>query len=1695
MNKTYFTLLFCLFVFQRSQAQNDTSNTIGKVSIASPTAASLGKYGDIPVSYHTGIPDISIPIYTIKSGSLQLPVGLSYHASGLKVQEAAGWVGAGWALNAGGAITRTVVGAADDRGLSTSIVLKGHYTDYGYNSYYPDNDMGVMDLDLTRGMADGEPDLYFFNFGGYTGKFYFNDDRTPMLVPEQDLKIQPFLTDGRGFIGFIVTTPDGVKYYFGAKGNNGPVDPIEITNPFTLQYGPSNSSAANSSWFLNKIVSADGMDSITLTYAQENYSYYAVATSPVSNDEYLQYNAGQQFSYGMNLTKNLVQGVRLTGISFANGSMLFTPAATPRIDLSNSNGVLVTNSMTDVTNTSAYALGSVTITDNKGFCKKDSLFTSYFYDNSYLYGDFISQYSNYNLHTDEYRLRLDSIRETSCDASLRVPPYRFTYFGEKVPRRLNFGVDHWGFPNGVDTNKTMVPTFTVITNSVPTVKYGANRDAAWPAMRGGSLARIDYPTGGNTAFDFEAKDSYTFNSSELEDVRLTGAVVHTFGQGNISQTVPFTLNSDGVCTIQVQQFVNSGSTPDAEPDLRITNSSNQEVYFSGYISPMSYNTTISLPAGDYQAKLEYMNVGDGSGLNCGSTARIGQMRYVPVSTTLLAGGLRIKTITSNDALTSTPVVKSFNYTGGGSTSTGVLYSRPVYVQILRNDVMRTVFGPINPVNLNGCASIDGANAHLYYVSAGSIQPLSTVQGENVGYNEVDVSQTGNGKTVYRYYGSNMWGQSINDVCTRTLTQSSLCDPNIPTYPAAPLPFEFMRDELEYEGYFNQNGTILKEAYHYPLYSPDPLVTPGHIGINITGFFTYTEYALQTAKKVRDSVATVTYDAQTGNTITTTSATYYGSPWHTKPTRAISYSSKGELLATNTKYAMDFRIPSCDAIPDSLGYYQGAVHNDTVWLSQNVDVCTPQSVSGSLILSCRHTIYAQFREMLAQDRVNFIRWRRNSYAADSANLLSSCYLNTQNSSDAHLTPILRLQQEYNNPPIEVSHYKGGKLLGAAFTQYSNSVFPTGFAYPGKTQQVNLQAPATSFTDASVSGNSIVRDARYLDETQLLFSAGDLQQATAHDGVTTAYLWDYTRTLPVAKVVNATQDQIAYSSFEADGNGGWTMSGVTTDNTSAITGRKSGILNSGTISKGGLGSGNSYFVSFWMQTTSHSGLSIAGTMSGYPKVGKTVFLNNIAWTLFVYKVTGQSTISISGSGHIDELRLYPAAAQMTTYTYDPLVGMTSQTDAGNRVTYYEYDGLARLKRIRDQDFNILKSYEYQYQAQAGCGSGCAVLAMQTFLGAATIGYPVGVFNVHGKLLGNATGPDQYVSLWNNDTANAAIGTLAKADSLHFKLSVNAGKTAPPAVTGCRYYQYDLAWNYIDGIRMENGCYVDFGDGTGTPLPGPGVPAPASLPPNTTVSIIAVEFGPNGYYYVKHSYPDTSLKTITIYHDDNNRGTGLDNVDNPATSLTKLRNFRGSFPQYNSNLTSSCYQDASVLTVANLTNWNTISTIQQFWLHDGDAGTNPCMHVSYAQDFMANNRGLKVINTTNGYNRAGYRDSTFKLSRLKSDWNTWFTQLQDIEISDEHWDREDLSGLTHLTFFVLIAGNQNHSNNLTNNPITPIPPTAVDSILNQIAAGSGQVNSNGVIVIWGYQPQFRTSASDGAFDLLKSKHWTIYYNGTIY
>ena len=1288
-------LILLGLVVQISYAQ-DTTNTIGNVSIASPTAASLGKYGDIPVSYNTGIPNISIPLYTVKAGTLSVPISLSYHASGLKVQEAASWVGAGWSLNAGGVITRTVVGAADDMGVqNVNICTNGHYSSYGYNSYlfiidpYGPNSTGAAfdgywadDQNFQWGKKDGEPDLFFFNFGGYSGKFYFNDDRTPVFVPEEDFNVQVDLNNGIGsvgFQGFVVTTPDGVKYYFGMTGNySSSVKPIEISIPANIQNGPANSNTAVSSWFLNKIVSADGMDSITFTYAQEAFSEYSTAMFPVSAMA-----APDQTGSGIGLVKTFIQGVRLTGINFPNGQVSFTPSLNPRSDLDGYYPMYFSGAPNTVNGTNlnpSYSLGSIQIANNNGFCQKDSFYYGYFQDNVNRLNGTLSSYSSYNIQSDTYRLRLDSMKETSCDGTLSVPPYKFSYYSELVPRKLSLGIDHWGFYNGVTNNQGLIPTYSEIgSTGAPIQTYqGADRDASWPAMRGGALNQITYPTGGYTNFTFEPNTTWIQATNYVPTNRINGACAgcsgNNGGPGNPDTTL---LTSVG----NSYQFITSNQGGGG--------TGNVEAYVAGSYSPTFTSRSLSsgqtdteyaiLPAGNYYIIAFKNNV-----VQAGANFFVTVNEEVPVSYTGndTVGGLRIKSIVNYDGVTPDSVVTNYTYTRGwGATqSSGILYSRPVYVQSLRNDIYAYIIGPMN--GTSGCSQ----NATNYYFSPTSISPMATFQGNHIGYNEVDVAQPGNGHTTYHYYGSDYWDNIISDVCTRNINTAVTCTvANIPNWPAPPEPFEPMRGELESVSQFNQAGQELKEVDYTPVYVFDSLKTPGRRYSELTNMQAYTSYNLQSARKVQTTTLTTTIDPTSGNQVSQTSTVYYGSPYHHQPTRQVTTTSTGDSLATNTVYSMDLQVPSCYAIPDSLPYFIGVTNADSTTFFTDVTIPAVSNWQG------REDTLANLERHVNLTHLQYLNYRLRSFS--DTGLVAKCHATAEASADTLLKPVLRMQDEFDISAIEVTKWRDNLLLDAVFNKYDTSLSPVGVIYPDRTQLISLQAPSTSFTPATISGNTITKDSRYLDEIIYQFSNGNPQQVTPHTGVPVAYVWDYLNQEPIAKVTGAAASQVACTSFEANGGGGWTIPSGTRDNTTAITGSSSYNLTNGAVSRSGLTSSNTYIVSYWSKTGSN--YTVSGN-TGYIQ-GKTISINNGSWTYFEHTVTGVSTVTITGGGDIDELRLYPSGALMTTYTYNPPVGMTSQCDVDNRVSYYTYDLLGRLKYIRDQDGNIVKTIDYHYQGQ--------------------------------------------------------------------------------------------------------------------------------------------------------------------------------------------------------------------------------------------------------------------------------------------------------------------------------------------------------------------------------------------------------------
>jgi hypothetical protein len=225
-------------------------------------------------------------------------------------------------------------------------------------------------------------------------------------------------------------------------------------------------------------------------------------------------------------------------------------------------------------------------------------------------------------------------------------------------------------------------------------------------------------------------------------------------------------------------------------------------------------------------------------------------------------------------------------------------------------------------------------------------------------------------------------------------------------------------------------------------------------------------------------------------------------------------------------------------------------------------------------------------------------------------------------------------------------------------------------------------------------------------------GNVLSYHAVDGNKKSYIWATSGKaelgrLPLAEVLEASDNQIAFTSFETANfsnslqtvvKGNWTYSAGTVSpsawylSTDAKTGVNSYMLEgSRTITKTGLPTGT-YQVSFWVKGTSYqinlNGQNISPITS---RVGAD------GWELKQVTFTGTAAnISISsGSCLVDELRLHPLGARMSTYTYHPSGGFSSVSDSNQRIAYYEYDEFNRLKLIRDEQRNILKTFYYNYK----------------------------------------------------------------------------------------------------------------------------------------------------------------------------------------------------------------------------------------------------------------------------------------------------------------------------------------------------------------------------------------------------------------
>ncbi|OIN56671.1 hypothetical protein BLX24_23890 [Arsenicibacter rosenii] len=481
---------------QNKSGLDYTNQDYDKILPASPGAAALGTYGEIPVSLYTGTPSITIPVYELTGVELKLPITLSYRASGVRVEDNASWVGLGWSLEAGGVITRSVRDKAEQQaGSGVRVPLPLGNSTASLNTL---KNTGNTNYDF-------EPDIFYYNFMGMSGSFVFDATGKPRFSNQASYQVSYTTTSALSSQNnFTIVTDNGNRYEFNGQ---------EITT---------NGTGAVTAWYLTKITSASGKEVIVFNYVDESYGYHMPARSsrlitPNGQSGYLSAPGYTDFAYERFVS---ILGKRLTTITF-QGLATVEFKASPRQDL-----------YTSSTQGAGY-LDEITIKDVGGVVKKvvDLQYQSVKTSDPY-------QALSVNPCKDangcpylNYRLYLTGVQDKS-DASLTNPPtYRFEYYGRNtagedlLPNKVSANQDHWGYYNyNTLYNKDLNPGFCGPFGDADTEFYnlfqrcdpaagitslnlwqigGANREPYFPASQYGSLQRITYPTGGQSEFIYE----------------------------------------------------------------------------------------------------------------------------------------------------------------------------------------------------------------------------------------------------------------------------------------------------------------------------------------------------------------------------------------------------------------------------------------------------------------------------------------------------------------------------------------------------------------------------------------------------------------------------------------------------------------------------------------------------------------------------------------------------------------------------------------------------------------------------------------------------------------------------------------------------------------------------------------------------------------------------------------------------------------------------------------------------------------------------------------------------------------------------------------------------------------------------------------------------------------------------------------
>ncbi len=877
-------MLLCVFV---------NAQELPKIIPPSPNASSLGEYGKIPVGLFSGTAQVNIPICGLKEGGLSVPISLSYSSNGVRVDQTASNVGLGWNLNAGGVITRVVMDDADE---SLTATIPNNFPGGGTQEI-------LTYLENASNSEDGYDtlsDIYSFNFTGYTGKFFLDENRIPVLINPSPLKIEK---TPNSTYAFKITDPKGTVFWFGNENST------ETTMQRSIGGGHSFWSLESaSSWYLSKIESISG-EEINFNYTNFNKIYYAGLSQSVSasGDGNTNVFPGQ----GLIFSEVNTRFAQLSSIISTTGKIDFTYSTNVTgfnkldiIELRNSNNDLIKKQQL------AYDIISSTLLTLKNPDKP---------------------------YEDRYgkRLFLKSVTEVSTQGVLKKPYLLSYYAPDKIPPMFSYAQDYWGFYNGVITNRYLVSeddyylysatNNTLLKNIFENVQ--GNKKPNGTFGLNGILKKVIYPTGGFNELLYEPHSYY--GTKTVYPPKTNKALNIQNGEDGFGGAAKvITTNEIPFAQEKTPLYFSVGRAPCWEngwPDHHIKGSLSVEVADEGSSIFQPKNVLYNVAAdGNIVNMTNSINISENNGssqfyinLKKGEKYRFslrvtfecvrGDFNFsyydqplTEVDANIEVGGLRLKQVITKNG-EGKEEVKKYHYGGLSCLNCSSGKAENPIPAITYNSNYSIETGPLGGTTAKVVDRLTLSSSNMYN--------LYTKQGGHIGY-----------ESVIEEYGDNFEGGGIlhkykispiinaNPIQGTVVVGTPFTNNFGTGQELETLQFKKLGDNYipsqKIKNFYTTNPILNKQ---YSFYNINLRITFSG-GIHTIGdrvsYYNVTEYYKKSQWHYLNRTVNTQYDVNGLNPITSTTNYFYENTSHLQPTRIEVTNSKGEVLKTETEYAHD-----------------------------------------------------------------------------------------------------------------------------------------------------------------------------------------------------------------------------------------------------------------------------------------------------------------------------------------------------------------------------------------------------------------------------------------------------------------------------------------------------------------------------------------------------------------------------------------------------------------------------------------------------------------------------------------------------------------------------------------------------------------------------------------------------------------------